>query len=258
MGVLLYSLGSIYLLKNRENIKLKKLLIIGFRVSLILIFPGVFLVYLFGSMVLVVISAIGILIFAPFVLYVIYDNRLALINLLLMAGFFVGFLSKRLHFPGASIILGLFSALIAAGMVIYFFNCLFTITNNRYLKLTSTTASVLIALGYLSILFKYNLWPGANILISSSYLPMVILTIIVLLTLPGSGFISWKKRQREVLTKKLIVLWLFLLLMGSLRYILPPATFNTVFIFEVRQYHEFDMRDYEPALKNGLEQEISK
>lgn len=258
MGVLLYGLGSIYLLKNKEKIKLRKVLIIGFRVSLILLLPGVLLLYLLETMIIVIISAIGILIFAPFVLYIIHDNRLALINLLLLAGFFIGFIFKRLHFPFSSVILGLFCALIAAGMVIYFFNCLFTITNNRYLRLTSTTASVLIALGYLSFLFKYNHWPGANLLISSFYLPMVVLTIIVLLTLPRSGFISWKKRQKDVITKKLIVLWLFLLLMGSLRYILPTATFNAVFIDEVRQYHEFDMRDYEPALKNGLELEIKK
>ncbi len=256
--IIVFSLAVIYMLKYKESVKLRKAFSLGLLISIPLLIAGIIIALLMDNYLIISISAVFLFIAGPFTLYVFYDHRMSRINLFMLIGFVLSLIFKRLHFPFAGILLSFFCINIALGMIVYFYKCLFTIEKNKYLKLVSMFASLLIALGFLSVLFRFQHWPGAGLLIASFYSPMVILTIIVLLTLPGSGFISWKKSHREILTKKLLLLWIAMLLFGSLRFILPQQAFNTLFVKEIRQTSAFGMYDYDLEEKNGLVNETKK
>jgi hypothetical protein len=78
---------------------------------------------------------------------------------------------------------------------------------------------------------------------------MLLLTLIVLTTLPNSGFISWSKNYKEILTKRILIPWVFLLLFIAAREVLPSDISNKIFSKSNTEYPAFFMNDYEIDFK---------
>jgi hypothetical protein len=135
------------------------------------------------------------------------------------------------------------------GMYLFGVRCLFKVEKNPYLKIVSFLACLFIAFG--SLIFALIMSSErVHVLELIYFIPAILLTLIVLLSLPVSGYIKWPSLHKKIL-KKIMISWLFFFLIFSVRFIFPEY-FR---IIELRDYnpgYHFDMVDYDLQNKNGL------
>lgn len=143
-----------------------------------------------------------------------------------------------------------FIILTAFGLYIYGMSCLFIIEKNRFLKTISFIACTITAFG--SFLFFLKM-AGEKIenLELIYFIPAFIMTLVVLLSLPISGYIHWSSLHQRIL-KKVAIAWIFFLLVFSIRFIYPEF-FKQMVYKEYKEYPEFFLKDYKIPDKNGLE-----
>jgi hypothetical protein len=140
--------------------------------------------------------------------------------------------------------------MMGAGMYLFGLRCFFKIENNRYLKIVSFIACFLIYCGTFEMTFLSATYADISLIIYS--ICIFLMTLIVLLSLPVSGFIQWNSLHRQIL-KKILIPWVFVLLIISVRFIFPEL--NMLFFREKHdQYQEFHLdENYQIINKNGLE-----
>jgi hypothetical protein len=135
------------------------------------------------------------------------------------------------------------------GMLLYGFRCLFRVEKNSYLKVVSFTACLLIAYG--SIVFIAKMQSArVDVLELIYFIPAFLITLIVLFSLPLSGYIHWSILHKRIL-KKIMISWIFFLLIFSISFVFPD-TFKKIVFTGTKPSHEFIMNDYELKNKNGL------
>jgi hypothetical protein len=135
------------------------------------------------------------------------------------------------------------------GMLLYGFRCLFSVEKNTYLKTVSFTACLLIAYG--SIVFIAKMQSESTGVFELIYfIPAFLITLIVLFSLPLSGYIHWSALHKRIL-KKIMISWIFFLLIFSISFVFPD-TFKKIVFTGTKPSHEFLMNDYELKNKNGL------
>lgn len=149
-------------------------------------------------------------------------------------------------------LLPIFVILTAAGMYMYGLRCLFILGKNIYLKVVAYIACTLIAFGGYAFLFKV-LNGQAVILELVYFIPAFLLTLIVLLSLPISGYIHWNSLHKSIL-KKIMVSWMFFFIIFSVRFVFPDL-FKVMTIKDNKPSYYFRMNEYELQNKNGLEPE---
>jgi len=136
------------------------------------------------------------------------------------------------------------------GMLIFGFRCLFELEKNSYLKIISFIACILIAYG--SIVFAAKMQSEKVDLLEIVYfIPAFIITLIVLFSLPFSGYINWKPLHKQIL-RKIMISWVFFLLVFSISFVFPDL-FKQIVFKEKKPTYDFQMKDYELMNKNGLE-----
>ncbi len=137
------------------------------------------------------------------------------------------------------------------GMTVFGIRSLFIIRKNAYLKTLTFLTCLLIFFVSWEIIW---LTPDSNKTILIIYTILIfIVTFLVLLSLPFSGYILWSQEHKRIL-KKLMIPWIFILLIVSIRFIFPDL--NKLFFREKPNvYQEFNMQDYQILNKNGLEPE---
>lgn len=187
-------------------------------------------------------------------LHAIPDRGVLARNLILVSLMVLGFFFKRQHWPFAGVILSFSIGILSSGFFFYAVRLLFTVKNNRYLKWTGFVCSLLVATALMSILFKFQHWPFAGILMQASLIPLILMTIIVLLTLPNSGFISWTDEHKKVLTRRMLVPWVFILVFIALNLLLPVNVRKNIFEADVSREEPFNMVDY-PVRSDRLPEE---
>ena len=84
--------------------------------------------------------------------------------------------------------------------------------------------------------------------------PTLVTTLLVLITLPGSGFINWKKEQQRILTRKILIPWVFFLLFMGIKTLLPLPVQQRIFEADVTVKNPFEMHPYEIQIKDGMEE----
>jgi hypothetical protein len=145
-----------------------------------------------------------------------------------------------------------FVILTAAGLYMYGLYCLFIIEKNSYLKITSFLACTLTAFGSFLFLLKM-LGDTLDVLELIYFIPAFLMTLIVLLSLPISGYINWSSLHKRIL-KKIAISCFFFLLIFSFRFVYPDF-FKIMVLKPETVENEFFMNDYELPNKNGLEPE---
>jgi hypothetical protein len=198
---------------------------------------AVFKDYLVSSAGIILVLCLGLVIAIP-------DKGMVRNLWILIALIIVGFSFKRFHLPGSGLILVSAGGTLAAGSFLFSIRLLLTVKKNPYLKWIGFISSLLICIATLSVIFKYQHWVGTGILIQASLIPIILLTIIVLLTLPSSGFIQWSTEHKHILTRRLLIPWVYFLILISLNLLLPPAISRNIFEDEIRKVEPFEMRDY--------------
>jgi hypothetical protein len=137
---------------------------------------------------------------------------------------------------------------IGSGMYVFGLRCISIIEKNRFLKVITILSGLLIFLGGFSMMLLSSTYEDLSLVIYS--ISIFLMTLIVVLSLPGSGYIKWPSLHKNIL-KKIMIPWIFFLLMVSIRFVFPEM--NKLFFSEKQnQYLEFRMNDYKIINKNGL------
>jgi hypothetical protein len=144
-----------------------------------------------------------------------------------------------------------FTLVVGTGMYMYGIRCLLEIEKNTYLKVVSFLACAFIAFASVLTIMKIQETEIGEIEFFYS-IPAVILTLIVLFSLPVSGYISWNHLHKRIL-RKVMITWVFFLFVFSVSLVFPDM-FKKIVFMERKQKQEFWMNDYKIVDKNGLEQ----
>jgi hypothetical protein len=179
-----------------------------------------------------------------------YDLNFIVVTFLLI----IGLLFKRNHMAGGGLIISLSSVLLCILSLTVSFRA-FRIKDNRYLSILIFACSLILAVLSTSFLFKIQHWPGAGLMIGISIPGLIIATLIILLTLPGSNFIEWTSEQKKILLRGLLIPWLFFIYTLITTSLIQPYNQFKPFFFLDRKHSEvkFNMDDYKVNNKNGLE-----
>jgi hypothetical protein len=144
----------------------------------------------------------------------------------------------------------LITLLTGSGMLLYGFRCLLQIKKNLYLKYISLIACLVIAYG--SYVFASKMTgEGVPFLELIYFVPAFLLTLVVLFSLPFSGYIHWIYLHKRIL-KKIMIPWIFFFIVFSVS-IVSPDLIRKIITREDNKTIEFRMNDYELKNKNGLE-----
>lgn len=142
-----------------------------------------------------------------------------------------------------------FILLTAVGLYMYGISCLLAINKNRFLKTVSFLACTITAFGSFIFFLKMTGEKVDNIELVY-FIPAFVMTLVVLLSLPISGYIRWNSLHKRIF-KKIAIAWVFFLLIFSIRFVYPDF-FKQMVLREYKEYPEFYLRDYEIPSKNGL------
>ena len=140
--------------------------------------------------------------------------------------------------------------MIACGMYLFGLNSVSTIVRNRYLQITSFAACLIIYLGSFLILNLSMTTRSSTYLIIYSIL-LFLFTLIVLISLPVSGYVDWSASNKSIF-KKILIPWIFFLLLISIRFVFPGLN-SMLFSPAEEEIQEFRLDDYPVVDKNGLE-----
>jgi hypothetical protein len=164
---------------------------------------------------------------------------------------------KRFHimFSGPFLITSI--SLFAFGTFMYGVRCLYISEKNRFLKYASFLGSFVITLFLMSIMWKFQHWWGNDFLVACSMVLLVAGTIIILLTLPSSGYLDWSIIHKKIL-KRLIIPWIFIFTLFIIRYLLPELDSILWTKQIVKTKEGFGMIDYKIDVKNNLKPDQPK
>ena len=185
--------------------------------------------------------------------FILSKNKLQYVVITLICLTIIGFVFKRYHWPlaGAILTLSFFGlGFCSFGQIISNFS---GIKMNRYLLIVNTICYSILTFISFGTIFKLQHWPGGNTLLNISIIPMIIITLIVLITLPGSKFMEWSKEHKALLSRTILIPWIFFLIFISTQFLLPEKTRQMIFSKDASVQVPFGLRDYQPENKNGLE-----
>jgi hypothetical protein len=189
---------------------------------------------------------------------VVNDTKISRNYLILIAWMVLAFTFKRFQFPTAGLLIVSSLSILALGNFILCVKFLIQIDNNKYLRIIGAIGAFIIGCFALAVVTKYQHWPGSGLLQTISLGPMLLLTFIILATLPNSSFINWNKKHKEILTKRLLIPWVFLLIFTALRMLLPAEISNKIFYKDSTTIEPFYMNDFHAESREGLEKEANK
>ncbi len=244
--VVFINLGQTYEINPKLE---KRLWLTTFLLILVSIFGSIIIYYetIFILPLLVSLFIIGSLVFLPQRKSVL---RLSILLLIIIAAFTM----KRFHIVGSSMIVTASTGCLAAGSILFGFKIVLKKKQNIYHRIIISICSFLVSISGLAIMFKYNHYPGAGLLIIMSTSGVLVMTLFVLITLPSSGFINWGVEQKRNLTQKILIPWIFILLLFALRTLLPLHLQQAIFERDVSKLEPFEMDGYHIELKEGMEE----
>lgn len=161
---------------------------------------------------------------------------------------------KRYHINYSGFFIALILAMFSIGCFMYGIRCIYLAEKNNYLKYAAFSGSFIVTIFFMSILWKMQHWPLGDSLMYSSNILLPLATIVILLTLPSSGFVEWKTLHKRILLR-LLLPWTLIFLLFLLRYLFPEVN-SIVWTRDVGQSSgSFDMPDYDIELKNDFEKQ---
>jgi hypothetical protein len=243
-----------YTLSRPEKLRFRKLSRISvylYPVLCILLIIGFINIDLsiFSYLVLMVVLFLAVF---PLMHFFVFSEPTSLKSTIVLIVFFsVGVLMKRYHLPLAGTVLTLSLTFGAISFYIFGIRCLFFPDKAPYLKNIAFFSSITVVFSFLGLLFKLQHWPLGNFLVNSGQISLIGLTLIVLFTLPSSGYADWKTYQKKILLR-LLLPWILVFLLFTLRFLLPEI--NQIIWGANKEINHipFHMSEYQVILKNGL------
>jgi len=183
-----------------------------------------------------------------------FDNAISLTGSIFLLFFvLIGIICKRYRLPYNEIPLTLSMCWISIGIFMYGIRCLYVAEKNAYFKYLSFFGCCLIAITFTTLLFKTMHWPIGSILLNISNILMTLGTIVVLVTLPYSGYIDWPVFHKKIL-RRLLIPWAFIFLLFIFRYLVPEVWTIIWSTGQTAEKHKpnFGMSDYQIQNKSGI------
>jgi hypothetical protein len=251
------SIGAIltsYAVRFQDNIILRRSSFISIFVVVI---SGIYLAFLpyneynFITFVIPLIIAIISVLLALIYVFVLTDATSLTAIFILIFIFLIGLFFKRLHFPGAGLLLTSSSVFLGGGSFLYGIRCMFISEKISYLKNLSFYGGLIILISFLGLSFKIQHWTGAGLLATIGLITMIASTFYLLMSFHTSGFTEWKLFHKKIL-RRLLIPWTLVFVLFIMRFLLPDL--NAKIWSPDRKYtFGFSMSDYPVENKNGLE-----
>ena len=231
---------TILIFRNENNKRTRKNLWLAIAITLpVTMAVGIPL----GYPVAPIIAIVPVLLFCSFIF--ILTKKRTLAYSILIALLFLGFFLKSNRIPFTGILMSVLALIFSFGFLMLAEYSLLSIRKNTYLKIVACLAFITLAIATAAFTFKIQHWPGGGLLMRIQIFPFLLLTILVLTTLPFSGFTEWIEEHRRFFYKSILYPWIVFLIMGSSIYILPARIFNTIFpTGQQRPDEHFDMGYY--------------
>ncbi len=184
-------------------------------------------------------------------LFIVNKNKIRLYSVLFVL-LFLGFFMKLNAWPGGSILITIVGFGFSIGFSMLMVHSILDLQKNQYLRVVSALAFLALALVTAGFSMKIQHMPGGSLLMGIQIYPLITLSVLVLLTLPFSGFTDWIQEQKQLLLRSILVPWIIFLIMASSQYILPRQIFNNIFPTGQQNpdihFHmdDYDIDDLEP------------
>jgi len=248
IGLSFAILGGILSTKIEVKDRMVRNFLLMSLILILIIIPGV----IFFIFPLIVLPAILMLLLLSALLFL-TDKRQTTKLLLFILFLITGFVFKKFALPFAGVLITLFLGILASGSFMLGIKTLLMLKENLYLRILGTLCFLLITINSLCIMFKYQHWQGGDLFGHMSLIPMIVATMFIMITLPNSGFINWKKEQRQILTRKILIPWVFLLVFMALRLLLPMNIQKKIFEKDLTTFEPFNMFPYKIEMKDDIE-----
>jgi len=177
--------------------------------------------------------------------FIIYQNRKLLRISILLCLLIVAFVMKRQGTFAGMIAIIFAAGIFGIGLFMLAIRSIVTIQKNRYLSIVMFSCLFILCIINTGIILKWQNWTGGDLFMNFGSILMILVSMIVLITLPNSGFIKWSKQHKDLLLKTLVVPWVFFLVLTSMVHLLPEKTFKKIFDAETTTEIRFNMHDYE-------------
>lgn len=188
-------------------------------------------------------------------LFIFNRKRTTLFLYILISLIFIGLVMKRFHTIGAGIVLSLGLMPFGIGIFTYGIMSLLLRQKNKYLSVIIPICSFILAIFSTGVLFKLQHWPGAWIMLQSSTISFILVTIVILLSLPQSGFFKWNPEHTKLFYRNTVVPWLIAAFIIGYAFLIPPKIKETIFPprerihFNMVQQYDLEQADAEDTDK---------
>jgi len=166
-----------------------------------------------------------------------------------------GILFKLLIWEGAGLILTLSLLTLSMVAFVQFFISLIQIQNNKMLKVMAALISYAFSISFIGILFRFQWWEGANLMMLVSTLSLLILAII---------FFKYRNKliteeHKLIIRKNLFIPGGFIVFFTILHFALPDKLFYNIFSTqrENKTYEQFQSENINPKYPETEQTEIN-
>jgi hypothetical protein len=206
-----------------------------FVVSLVIPIPADVPVFISGIIGIIAVSN---------AMFIFSRKKITLFIYILVALIFVGIIFKRFHLPLTGVILVTTSVMFSIGIFIFGILSILQIKKNRYLSILIPVCSTILSIDSLGAVFKLQHWPGGGYMLQFSAAAIILVTIIVLLTIPQSGYFNWRTENRKSFYRNIVVPWIIASALIAYYFLIPQQTKEIIFPPRWESGVHFRMFDY--------------
>lgn len=145
-----------------------------------------------------------------------YNWTLTFIGLILFAIF-----SRRMRWPTAAF--SFFAGFTGLEIISFISDYIFLIKykHNGFLRYIGFASSIVLAMVANGLLFKNLHWANANVMLNLGLILFIPFLFAFIFTLPGSNYVSWKKSDRLIFYRSIIIPMSFVFVLCVLMFALP-------------------------------------
>lgn len=181
--------------------------------------------------------------------YFLYFHKTDIIIPVLIVVILIGLFLNRVGWSGEAIVILIFGFGLSSISFIYVsFRSLRDFLDNKFVGRLFFSIGLILAFCNATFSIKFSMWEAAHISTIDFFGAIFFLIACLLLfaSMPFSNFIEWSKRQKQLFYRLFLIPMIFLLLLFSLKFLLPGTTYQKLFFkgYAEKEKTYFDMDDY--------------
>lgn len=182
--------------------------------------------------------------------YFLYLHKTDIVIPVLIIVILIGLFLNRVGLEGGEDVIIIFGFGLSSISFIYVsFRSLRDFLDNKFVGRLFFSIGLILAFCNATFFIKFNMWEAAHISTIDFFGAIFFLIACLLLfaLMPFSNFIEWSKRQKQLFYRLFLIPMIFLLLLFSLKFLLPGTTYQKLFFkgYIEKEKTYFGMDDYE-------------